>query len=487
MEKIKSLAADKKEWILLISISIILTATFSIFAYSTSPLYPNNYGYDSAFFRFIGKQILKGKIPYIDIWDHKGPIIYYIQALGAVLGTKNQHFSLIFLMQLFSMFLSIILFNEIDKTINKDKRSQIRFLIISICSLGLLYTVLEGGNFTEEWSLPIICFSLFLFSRYLIRSIKNPYHPCKYAFLHGICLSLLAFIRINNAITICMGVFVILIYLIIKKQFKNIVMNIIFGFLGISTVAIPILLFFYFNHALEEMINALFIHNFKYFTIRTHDTFTGIQFFIRYSSIIASYFIIVISFLRKHKFELTDFLASAIVTGNTILLIRSNVYLHYSIIYIPVYFYILCLYVHPKLYYSLEILVSSIFFIFCIYICVDFINYNSHTKHDPVFPTVSSIPYNERVSAIAVNVSPEIYLNTGIIPCSRFVANQQMLFTIQPEFEEEFIKDLQNKKPLWIINIDYERYAIPFVEELIKTQYVYQFSDPPYSYYRLVE
>ena len=38
----------------------------------------------------MGQQILAGHIPYRDIWDHKGHFIYYLDALGLVIGGNTR-------------------------------------------------------------------------------------------------------------------------------------------------------------------------------------------------------------------------------------------------------------------------------------------------------------------------------------------------------------------------------------------------------------
>ena len=54
----------------------------------TSPLYmPLTYR-DPGVFLYIGWRILNGELPYRDIWDHKPPFIFYINALGLAI-TKN--------------------------------------------------------------------------------------------------------------------------------------------------------------------------------------------------------------------------------------------------------------------------------------------------------------------------------------------------------------------------------------------------------------
>ncbi len=45
---------------------------------------------DASVFFYIGEGILQGEIPYRDIWDHKAPLVYYISALGLILGQGSQ-------------------------------------------------------------------------------------------------------------------------------------------------------------------------------------------------------------------------------------------------------------------------------------------------------------------------------------------------------------------------------------------------------------
>ena len=41
---------------------------------------------DSGVFLYAGQQILNDSIPYSDFWDHKTPLIFYINAFGLILG-----------------------------------------------------------------------------------------------------------------------------------------------------------------------------------------------------------------------------------------------------------------------------------------------------------------------------------------------------------------------------------------------------------------
>ena len=69
-----------KEIFLFLMVAIIFV---SIFSSSTSPLYSTwSDSPDSPIFQIIGKYWVKGIIPYRDLWDLKGPFIFFVNAVG---------------------------------------------------------------------------------------------------------------------------------------------------------------------------------------------------------------------------------------------------------------------------------------------------------------------------------------------------------------------------------------------------------------------
>ena len=48
---------------------------------------------DGGTYLYAGRLILRGELPYINIWDNKPPAIYYINALGLWLGRGRSHVS----------------------------------------------------------------------------------------------------------------------------------------------------------------------------------------------------------------------------------------------------------------------------------------------------------------------------------------------------------------------------------------------------------
>ena len=63
-------------------INIVTSIVFLLlFSPYTTPLNPY-YGYDDNIFMIIGQGINKGYIPYKDLFDHKGPMLYFIYAIA---------------------------------------------------------------------------------------------------------------------------------------------------------------------------------------------------------------------------------------------------------------------------------------------------------------------------------------------------------------------------------------------------------------------
>ena len=52
-------------------------------------LYPMNYWVDANAFFTVGKSMLHGLVPYLDLFEQKGPILYFIYMIGAFISEKS--------------------------------------------------------------------------------------------------------------------------------------------------------------------------------------------------------------------------------------------------------------------------------------------------------------------------------------------------------------------------------------------------------------
>ena len=113
---------------------------------------------DAGVFLYIGWRFLNGDVPYRDVWDHKPPLIYFVDALGIAL-TPDSLWGIWLLQFLFLFFTLFFLYKLMDREFGVYAALAGTVTLTS----GLL-TILEKGNVTEEYALVFqaLCFWLFV-------------------------------------------------------------------------------------------------------------------------------------------------------------------------------------------------------------------------------------------------------------------------------------------------------------------------------------
>ena len=227
-----------------------------LYSFTTSPLFLND-GMDSAVFKTMGLAILKGKIPYVDIFDHKGPILYFINAFGQWLIPGRMG---VFLLQVVG--LSVALFYWF-KTANLFINKIWSFLSVLI-ALFIFGGVIQEGNQCEEWMMYFFSIALYYVFYYIVKQSERT-HPLKYSVLYGLCFGMAFFIRPNDAVSILGGIMTgITVLLIYKKEYKSAVFNALCFAVGFIVVVIPVISFFLYYSAVDEMIYGLLGFNKSY-------------------------------------------------------------------------------------------------------------------------------------------------------------------------------------------------------------------------------
>jgi hypothetical protein len=355
----------------------------------------------------------------------------------------------------------------------------------------MLSGTLEGGNLSEEWSLPMISCSLYFFTKYAIRIGKitksgfadksRIQHPKKYAFVHGICFALTVLIRINNAAAIITGLFLIIILLIINKQWKNLFENILSGLSGAAIIVLPVFLWYLSRHALNEMIYAAFLHGLKYAKTFGHKDYSSQNLILSFIPLLACGLLFLLHLIRERELRMIDIFTLAIVCTYTIMLSSQNIYSHYFTINFSIFFFSLILYTNFSR--IPDIIITALLFLLFIPQCSNVLRFNYENDKKVIYPTADLyIPKSERDNMIAIDVLPEIYLIKGMIPCSRFAAFQSRLFEIEPDFKEEFIDSLKASKPNWIITVCSDN-VYDDIQNIIDNEYHVNFTDHGFCFY----
>lgn len=227
---------------------------------------------DSGVFLYVGWRILNGELPYRDVWDHKPPIIFYIDALGSAI-SNNSRWG-IWIIEVLSLFMAVLIGY---KLIQKNFGRSVAFFASFLWLMTLVF-VLQGGNLTEEFALPFQFLCL-----WLAHDIEKCKFPLKRLFLIGLVIGISFFIKQT---TIGIGT-AIISYLIIRgffaKRVKELIRELVFLSSGCISVFIIIATFFAVQNAFQPFFNAVFTYNFIYassvtgFVNRLKPLITGIK------------------------------------------------------------------------------------------------------------------------------------------------------------------------------------------------------------------
>ena len=241
-------------WIMVL-VALLYVTFFSV---STSPLYVNE-GMDSAIFKSMGLAMTQGKVPYVDLFDHKGPVLYFINALGQWIWQGRLG---IFLLQIIAASISFIYLYKTTRLF----LNGIQSVAIMVVSLFLFSGFYQSGNLCEEWILAFISPCLFLLLSDIVHGELKHVSPL-YGFIYGICFGLAFFIRPNDALAILGGALLGTIcyaWFVKKENIIRICCDILAFLCGFVVVCIPIYVYFAYHHAINDFIYGLFVHNSLY-------------------------------------------------------------------------------------------------------------------------------------------------------------------------------------------------------------------------------
>jgi len=318
--------------------SILICGVISFFlinhiSNSTSLFGLGYFGADSAIFQSIAKSWTEGVIPYRDYFDHKGPILYLINLIAYIF---PYHRVALVVIQTGLMALTLFIMWKILTYYWNYKLS-----LFCISSLILYWAmVYDEGNLSEEYSIPLVVLPLLFQIKYIdlfYKSEKKEHDP-KEAFLYGLCFGGITFLRINNALVLCVMVLTITLILIKNRLWKNLLWNMGAFSIGFLCVIIPFVIYFGANNALYDLWQSVFLFNFKYMSSSSYSqsgSLFVIDNIVRFFPIIFMFRSLVISVFNK-KWWLV-FICALVSFVQGFFLVDSAQYTHYYMVLVPVF------------------------------------------------------------------------------------------------------------------------------------------------------
>ncbi len=230
----------------------LLALVLSLFVLlPNSPVFTRVPSRDSGVFLYSGSQILQGKILYSDLWDHKPPLVHFIDAFGLLI-SNGSVWGVWFLELVFLIVDGLLLFYLIRKMFSPITA----YLVVSFFYMAL-YMLFGGGNYTEEYSIPLILGAYLLLYQVSVDRKRIEL----YSFGLGVLFALVFLLRQNGA---ALWVGVILFLILIAKFSKTLVRSLAAFSAGSLIPLAGVTAYFYAHGALSDFYRAAFAYNFVY-------------------------------------------------------------------------------------------------------------------------------------------------------------------------------------------------------------------------------
>lgn len=449
---------------------LISVALLYFCSYSTSPRY-DSLGDDSSIFQAVGRGWAEGHLPYVDMFENKGALIFLIDALGYMIYPRVG----IFFLQIPAMYLSILFAWRALGTFltGKTKFAAASFML----AFNAFYSL--DGNRTEEWCMPFLMAATYFF----LRGLKEEKFSCPplIGLINGLGFGACVLLRTTNALPICCYVFLSAIFLLKAGELKTLWRNVLNFCAGAVIIFLPFVIYFAAHGALYDMLYGTILLNVIYSAQRENYLMTHLA---EYASHVVMHFmplylLIAVSVLEFVKNK-TQLAMSGIFCGAAMLLMlfKLSPYLGYCALITPllaIFFAVTADFAKNfRALWSVKgfslkkiccelVLVTAMFYPLIIFYeagnkiviqnSANIREYNSEQNLE-MLRLAKIIPSEERGSVMCWSEgthSSHWILMTGIFPNYRFFSNIKAFSNVDPNIKREWLNTARADCPKWII------------------------------------
>lgn len=259
---------DKKLGISDHIIFLLFSVVILFFVSSASPLVATNWDADSNCIFTAARGMLHGKLIYRDLLELKGILMYVIFAAGALITPYS--YTGLWIVEIIFCYLFMVITTKIQLLFVEQKSS-----INSVVS-AILVAVLYGstsyfcGNTAEEFGIVFLALIIYL----CIKLISDDNIRFSRVFIVGLLTGVIFWIKYSMCGAVFGMALFFIFYLVREKKVKQLLKAVLGVVSGFVTVAVPIVLIYFFNGALYELFDVYFGMNiFKYHVTETRGTF----------------------------------------------------------------------------------------------------------------------------------------------------------------------------------------------------------------------
>lgn len=200
----------------------------------------------------MGRGIRHGLFPYRDLYDHKGPLLYFLYFLGALVTEKR--FLGVFLLEVISLGAVCYFSFKISTLYQNGMLAVLSVPLTAVVTVSC--TAFNQGGSAEEYCLPALVLAIYCFLRLFECKSRN-----RDGYLFGATAGFIFLIKF----TICglhlgLGIMSV-IYLVWRDDLHSACRHVVRWIVGFLAVLLPMALILFFSGTLRECIQAYFFDN----------------------------------------------------------------------------------------------------------------------------------------------------------------------------------------------------------------------------------
>jgi len=228
---------------------------------------------DAACFVVIGREILKGKVLYKDIFDHKTPYIYLIHGLASLIDFNHLGLFLVEVVVLFVtlyfIYKILLIIFENAKFHDTIKLSGSELRVISLIGAFIMgvalsnYNITEGYYRTEPFVVSLVLPAVYLLAKYYYGKTKILIIS-KHMFIIGLLAGLTFMINIKGIVLFVPLVIPLAFDFIKQKQWFGLLKTFCLGLFGVIIAILPYVIYMIVTDSVKDMIFAVWDTNLAY-------------------------------------------------------------------------------------------------------------------------------------------------------------------------------------------------------------------------------
>lgn len=240
--------------------ALCLAAAFVVITLvsKSSFLYPFNDWVDAQWYMSMGHGIVDGKVPYRDLFEQKGVLIYMLFAFAYLIGGTS--FIGVWLLEIVFAAAFLFLSYRIGRLYFTRKVCLLLIVPESLLTYGAAAFALGGGA-VEEYCLPLLSYGLLVFLR-CAREARGPRRT--ETVLLGVFAACIFWIKYTILVFYAVLVVFFFVDRLMRKDGKGAAVLVCLFLAGLAAASLPWLAYFAVNGALDDLWQVYILDNFLY-------------------------------------------------------------------------------------------------------------------------------------------------------------------------------------------------------------------------------